>query len=382
MKTHNGLMVGWLTVFIVGTDLFVVSPLLPLIAMDFGFSSAATGLSVTAFSVTYMVSAPILGGLADRTGRRRMLISCLIAFAAANFLTAWSPSFFWLLGARALAGVTAAGVTPLVYARVGDAAPPARRATWMGIVVSGLLLALSIGTPIGALIGAAFGWKTVFALLALLSLVLAPANLLVWPEIRAAASAGAAGRSPGITVLVRRLAPTILWSTSLYGFYTYLGAGLTEIGFSTAQIARAVACYGVGALAGTLLGGRAGDQFGSRATIAASLLGLSASLFATIYALGDELATDFLLAVVSLMAQLFFPAQQASLARDFPVWRATVLAWNNSALFLGISLGSLIGGETVARAGFSTDAGVSALLTLGGLGVAMMVVPLRPLAPS
>src|SRR6266446_10745489 len=52
------LAIGWLTMFVVGTDLFVVSPLLPLIAVDYRISSAAAGLSVTVFSLTYMVCAP------------------------------------------------------------------------------------------------------------------------------------------------------------------------------------------------------------------------------------------------------------------------------------------------------------------------------------
>jgi len=53
------LAIGWLTMFVIGTDLFVVSPLLPLIAVDYQISAALAGLSVTVFSLTYMVSAPL-----------------------------------------------------------------------------------------------------------------------------------------------------------------------------------------------------------------------------------------------------------------------------------------------------------------------------------
>ena len=65
MGPPAGSVVGWLTTFVVGTDLFVVSPLLPLIAADYGVSPAVTGLSVTVFSLTYMVSAPLFGHVAD-----------------------------------------------------------------------------------------------------------------------------------------------------------------------------------------------------------------------------------------------------------------------------------------------------------------------------
>ena len=68
------LVVAWLTMFLVGTELFVMSPLLPLLAADYHISATIAGLSVTVFSLTYMVSAPIFGYLSDRIGRRRVLI--------------------------------------------------------------------------------------------------------------------------------------------------------------------------------------------------------------------------------------------------------------------------------------------------------------------
>src|ERR1700693_4556126 len=100
-----GLAVGWLTMFVVGTDLFVVSPLLPMIAAEYRVSPAVVGLCVTVFSLSYMVSAPLFGHVADRIGRRRMLLCCLAAFAAANLLTAAAASLIWLLAGRMVAGV-------------------------------------------------------------------------------------------------------------------------------------------------------------------------------------------------------------------------------------------------------------------------------------
>src|SRR6266481_803246 len=182
-----GLVAGWLTMFVIGTDLFVVSPLLPMIAADYRVSPAVAGLSVTVFALTYMISAPLFGHVADRIGRRRMLVCCLAAFAVANLLTAAAASVICLLAARVAAGVAAAGVTPTVYALVGSAAPPERRATWMALVVSGLLLSLALGAPIGAWAGASIGWGTVFAVLAGLSLCLVWPNFAVWPRDHGAA---------------------------------------------------------------------------------------------------------------------------------------------------------------------------------------------------
>src|SRR5438132_13373895 len=161
ISPSNELAIGWLTMFVIGSDLFVVSLLLPMIADDYGISPALAGLSVTAFSLTYMLSAPILGHIADRIGHRRMLIYCLCAFGAANLLTAAAGSLTWLLAARLLAGAAASGVSPSVYALVGGSSPSERRATWLAIVVSRLRMSLSCGAPIGALTGAGCGVEIV-----------------------------------------------------------------------------------------------------------------------------------------------------------------------------------------------------------------------------
>ena len=83
----------------------------------------------------------------------------------------------------------------------------------------------------------------------------------------------------------------------------------------------------------------------------------------------------FAFAAASTAAQLFFPAQQAGLADDFPAHRATVLAWNNSALFLGISLGSLIGGQAISHVGFTANLRISAAIAIVGWTINQAVMP-------
>src|ERR1700745_1678426 len=129
----SALAVSWLTMFLVGPELFVISPLLPLLAANYQVSSRLAGLSVTSFSLAYLVSGPLFGHIADRIGKRRVLVCCVLAFAAANLLTASAPNFASLLIARSFAGAVAAGVSPSIYALVGDTAPSDRRATWLAL---------------------------------------------------------------------------------------------------------------------------------------------------------------------------------------------------------------------------------------------------------
>jgi predicted MFS family arabinose efflux permease len=363
----NELAIGWLTMFVIGSDLFVVSPLLPLIATDYASPPAQTGLSVTVFSLSYMLSAPILGHIADRIGHGRVLTYCLCAFASANVLTAAAGSLTWLLVARLCAGAAAAGVSPSVYALVGGSAPSDQRATRLSIAVSGLLMSLSFGAPIGELIGASFGWRVVFTGIAVLSLLLVLANNSVWRGGLAAENSAGVSRQLTISAVIPRLIATVVWSTAVYAMYTYLGEGLTSFGYSTEDIAGVIAFYGCGAIAGVLVGGRMTDRLGPGLTSTIGLSGLCSCFLLLRLALDAGVLVDCIFGISSFVAQLFFPAQQVRLAQEFPGGRATILAWNNSALFLGISLGSLIGGQAIALAGFNVNLGISAVIAAVGL---------------
>jgi predicted MFS family arabinose efflux permease len=380
------LAVAWLTMFLVGTELFVFSPLLPVLVAEYHVTPGLAGLSVTIFSLAYMVSAPLFGYFSDRIGRRRVLVCSLLAFALANILTAGAANLPSLLVVRLFAGAAAAGVSPSIYALVVGAAPPERRASWLALVVSGLLVSLAIGASAGGLVAAVFGGPSVFLALAGVSLVLVWVNRWVWQceDDRAAAGRDATAPGPlGAAVLARRLIPMVVWSTGLYSVYTYLGAGLASVGFSTGQTAGAILSYGCGAIVGVLVGGRVADRLGVNFTASASLAGLCACLLLLRLALDAGSLVEPALGVSSAVAQLFFPAQQAGLASDFPRQRAAVLAWNNSALFLGIALGSLIGGQAVAAGGFDVNLTISACIALSGCVANAILVPGRvPLWPK
>ena len=371
---RSRLATGWLTMFVIGSDLFVVSPLLPQIAASFAVAAATAGLCVTVFALVYMAGAPLLGHIGDRVGRRRILVCCLGVFAIANLLTAVAGSFAWLLGARLLAGAAAAGVSPSVYALAGGSAPFGRRGTHLAIVVSGLLASLTLAAPCAALIGPKIGWPAVFAGIAALGILLAWANLRVWPAPGGSAGVEAPPGRLAIGALAPRLAPTVVWSTALYGTYTYLGTGLGLAGYATGPIAGVILLYGCGAMVGILLGGRITDRFGERFATTTALASLSGCFLLLQLALHARVLVGCVFWLMSAVAQVFFPAQQAGLARDFPGRRTTVLAWNNSALFLGISLGSLIGGRAVAFGAFAADLAVSAVIAIIGCAVNALVV--------
>jgi DHA1 family purine base/nucleoside efflux pump-like MFS transporter len=347
------LSVGWITLFLMGTDLFVVSPLLPFISEEYKVSSATTGWMVTVFAVTYAFSAPFLGWVSDRKGRRRFIVFGLLLFAISNALTAFAPSFLWLIVSRILAGLSVASITPLIYAIIGDIAPPNRRGTWLSIVVSGHLTALWAGAPVGTVLEHFLGWRSVFVVMAIVGAILAVVNFKTWKYVpKSDLTRNLLGGN-----LLRTLgsvSATTIWAISMYALYVYLGAALySENGFSSSEIALAVTFYGVGAVIGSLTSGQLTDKFGERKISKATLIFLTVILIGLgiFFSSGDWIY--FFLFIWALVGYAGFTSYQARLALEYPNERGIVMAWNNTALYIGITIGSLIGGYVISNWGYS-----------------------------
>ncbi|WBO63432.1 MFS transporter [Streptomyces camelliae] len=379
----GSLAVGFITLLVVGTDLFIVSPLLPAISRHFHVSPGTAGNAVTVFSIVYVLGAPAFGSLADRIGRRTVLAAGLVAFAAANVLTGLAPSFAVLLLARVLAGLAAAAVSPSVYALVGAAAPAHRRGVWMSTAVAGFLISLTTGAPSGTALAAVWGWRAVFVVLALPAAALAAVNLAVWPH---ASKPGATGTAPppapiGLLTRARAVTVTGLWAFAVYALYTYLGTGLrADAKLSTGLVALALIVFGAGAVAGSFGGGRLADRFGARRVATASLALVGVMLLLLDLAVRAP--------VPLLMCALFFfalcaypclPSYQAQLVSSFPQHSGSLLAWNSSCMYLGTALGSAAGSALLSTAGFRAIPLASAAVAfLGAFFCAFWAISRKP----
>ncbi|MFI9648078.1 MFS transporter [Streptomyces sp. NPDC052040] len=363
------LVVGFITLLIVGTDLFVVSPLLPAIARHFDVSPGAAGSAVTVFSVVYVLGAPVFGSLADRIGRRKVLAAGLVGFALANVLTGVAPSFAVLLLARVLAGLTAAAVSPSVYALVGAAAPAHKRGVWMSTAVAGFLISLTTGAPSGTALAAVWGWRAVFVILALPAAVLAAVNLAVWPDTpKPAAGAAPAAAALGLFTRARAVTVTGLWAFAVYALYTYLGTGLRqEAKLSTGLVALALIVFGAGAVAGSFGGGRLADRYGARRVATTSLALVAVMML--LLDLAVRAPVPLLMGALFLFALCAYPclpSYQAHLVASYPRHSGSLLAWNSSSMYLGTALGAAAGSALLSTTGFRSIPLVCAAVALLG----------------
>ncbi|MFP4171023.1 MAG: MFS transporter [Methanomassiliicoccales archaeon] len=151
-----------------------ITPAFPLIMRTFDINEGEVGLLITAFTVPGVILAPFLGVLADRRGRRKVLVPCLFLFALAGTLCAFAPTFQILLVLRVIQGVGGASLGSLALTIVGDLYEGKTRATAMGYNES----VLNIGTASYPSIGGALatlGWFFPFYL----SLLAVPVGLMV-----------------------------------------------------------------------------------------------------------------------------------------------------------------------------------------------------------
>lgn len=153
--------------------------LLPLFARrfdSFGAGVEALGVSAMAYALTSTIAAPFMGILADRVGRRPIILLSLAANVLAFNGYLFAASAWQLIVLRGLAGVFTAGLLPAMTSMVGDIAPENRRAQWIGIVNGGASAGWILGPLLGGLLYDRFGYIVPFATsigMALFALVLA-----------------------------------------------------------------------------------------------------------------------------------------------------------------------------------------------------------------
>jgi MFS family permease len=140
--------------------------ILPLFARRFESFDAgvdALGMSAMAYALASTFAAPFVGMLADRFGRRPIILLSLAGYALAFSGYLFAASAWQLILLRGLAGVFTAGLIPAMTSIVGDLAPENRRAQWIGVVNGGASAGWIAGPLLGGLLYDHFGYVVPFA---------------------------------------------------------------------------------------------------------------------------------------------------------------------------------------------------------------------------
>jgi len=248
--------VAGLALFISYVDRGNLATAATLIQQEFVLSPERLGVLLSAFYFTYVAAMVPAGWLAERYGARRVLAAGLVIWSLATLASGFAASFIALLLLRLLLGLGESVSFPCMSRLLVVGVPSNQLSVANGVVAFGYLIGPAVGTLVGGLLMAQYGWRAVFILFGALSLLwLLPWRQLVVHEPRS--TAGSAEAGPTLRSILGERA---LWGTSLglfsmnYSYYlilAWLPAYLVSArGFSLASMATVAAgAYLINALA-------------------------------------------------------------------------------------------------------------------------------------
>lgn len=170
--------------FLVMAGQGVVSPVLPLYAKDFGVSAAAVGLTLTVFALARLIVNVPAGLIADRFGRRVLLVGGPIVTAIGMIGSGLSDSIGELLVWRFVAGAGSAFYMSGALIYLIDIAPPEQRTRYVAINQWALTVGFALGPGVGGLVADRYGLATPFYVVGALAIVTAMYAALRLPETR------------------------------------------------------------------------------------------------------------------------------------------------------------------------------------------------------
>jgi MFS family permease len=155
----------WVVALLNYLDRQVIFAVFPLLEKDLHTSSVELGLLGTAFLWIYGVLSPLGGWLADRVGRRGVILLSLGVWSAVTILTGLARNYHELLMARALMGISEACYLPAALAMIADYHGERTRSRATGLHQSGLYAGIALGGFGGGWMGDHYGWRPAFFVL-------------------------------------------------------------------------------------------------------------------------------------------------------------------------------------------------------------------------
>lgn len=239
----------------------LLSPLMLDLARVFDVSEARVGLLITVYTAPPIVLIPIAGVLADRIGRKPLLVGGLFLFGIGGGAIAFVESFEAALALRFLQGVGFAASMPVTVTVLGDLYRGSREATAQGIRTAGNFVSNTIGPVVAALL-IALAWQYPFALF----LLTIPVAIWVWvvlPPTAPDSDSSIKGYLLNLFALIRRPHMALILLSFgfrfvvFYGFLTYVSfIGIQTVGVTTVIVGIVTGVKAVGSIVGSTQAGR------------------------------------------------------------------------------------------------------------------------------
>ena len=370
----------WFGCFFTGLAISQILPFLPLYVEQLGVTShqALSMWSGLTFSVTFLVSAivsPMWGSLADRKGRKLMLLRASLGMAVAILLQAFATNVWQLFILRAIMGLTS-GYIPNAMALVAAQVPRERSGWALSTLSTAQISGVIVGPLMGGYMADHLGLRMVFFVTAALLMVSFTVTLLLIKE-GGRPRVSKAGRLSGKAVFATLPYPWLMLSLFvttlviqlcngsigpiLALFIKHLSPESTNIAFMSGFIA---AVPGISALFSAPKLGKLGDRIGTARVLMATLI-FSVVLFFAMAWVTSPLQLAVLRFLLGFADGAMLPAVQTLLVK-YSSDRVTgrIFGYNQSFMYLGNVVGPLMGAGVSAMVGFRWVFIVTALVVL------------------
>ncbi|MFD1928249.1 MFS transporter [Sporosarcina siberiensis] len=342
----------------VGLVELVVGGILPVIAEDLQVSIATAGQLITVFALVYAIAGPVLLSLTAKIERKKLYLITLIIFFFGNVFTYFSTTFALMMTARVLTAVSAALIIVLSLTITARIAKPNQRAKALGYIYMGISSSLVLGVPIGIIITNAFGWRTVFLCIAILTVGTILLISMFFDKIpvgKVQPLSEQLKSFANIKIVFAHLA-TMFMLAGHYTVYAYFTPFLeTTMNLSSSWISAFYFLFGIAAVAGGALGGSFATRIGSQKSILIILGLFSISLFILPYSTFSLPIFIIVMMIWGALSWALAPAQQDYIIQTDPASSDIHQSFNNSALQVGIALGSGVGGVAFSQTGSVTS---------------------------
>ena len=370
----------WFGCFFTGLAISQNLPFLPLYVAQLGVTSheALSMWSGLTFSITFLISAivsPLWGSLADRKGRKLMLLRASLGMAVAILLQAFATNVWQLLILRGVMGLTS-GYIPNAMALVASQVPR-ERSGWALSTLSTAQISGVIGGPLmGGFLADHFGLRTVFFITAILLVVSFLVTLFLIKEgarpkiSKAQRLSGKAVFStlpyPGLVISLFVTTMVIQLCNGSVGpilalFIQSMTPDSSNIAFLSGLIA---AIPGVSALMSAPRLGKLGDRIGTARILMATLV-CAVVLFFAMSFVTSPLQLGVLRFLLGFADGAMLPAVQTLLLKySSDQVTGRIFGYNQSFMYLGNVVGPLMGASVSAMAGFRWVFVATALVVL------------------
>ncbi|MCJ1995240.1 MFS transporter [Lactococcus piscium] len=348
-------LIFFLVMFLIGTDTFLISPLLPTLSALYHINPSLSGWMVSSYAIGYAVFALISGPISDGRDRKKIMVWGFVAFTVSTFLCSFATSFGLIILFRFLAGVSASFVTPQVWASIPVVVPKEKIVQMMGIASTGLAASQLLGVPIGSFL-ASVSWKAPFYLISVSSAILLIFIIITIPSLNMKSQLD---KSKTILTTyaevlknkktVQYLLGYLTFQTGNFAVLSFIGTWFTkDFGLTVSGIGSAMIVIGIGNLIGTLFGSKLINKWGLPKSLWSGLLVLIILYIATPFATNIVTAVT-ILTFVFLVNGFVFPIFMTTLQSTTVTARSTVSSLSNAAMYLGTTISGIIGGILMAN---------------------------------